>query len=315
MDQDHPAIPRGVIPPVVTALGPDGELDVAAQEAVCERQIRAGAHALFVAGTTGEGAFLTPALLHDLVRTAVGFTAGQIPVLVGALSAGTPGVIEAARAAERDGADGIVATIPFYGPASPEEIVQHFRLVAAAVRVPLLAYSIPPMTHQPVPLSATEQLFADGTVAGLKDSGHDWDALAGAIDLGQRYSAAVYSGYEPLAGRAVARGAAGVVASIGNVDPEGVLRLWRAAGGDGAGSVEAAAAAQDHLTALLAGFDRYRVMGIGAHSALVAGIKAALQQLGGLPSRTVLGPLTTLPEHLLPAVREHLESVGLHPVG
>jgi 4-hydroxy-tetrahydrodipicolinate synthase len=300
--------PHGVIPPVVTALTTEGRLDVASQEAVCARQLEAGVQGLFVAGTTGEGAFLAREILAEAVRVAIHVAAGQVPVLVGALAPGAAGVIATCHLAETLGAAAIVATTPFYGPVNQAEIARHFRLIAAATALPVVAYSMPGMTHHIIEAEVIEELFSDNIVAGLKDSGHHWEHLAQAIDLGSTYDKPVYVGYEPFAGRALTAGAAGIVASIGNLDPHGVMNVWRAAQAG-----EPTSAAQDHLDALLAGLDAYSGGDLGPQSALISGIKAGMQRLGVLATREVASPLTRLPDDRLAIVDRQLCAVGLLP--
>ncbi len=70
----------GYAPAVPTPFDGDGNVDVAAFEHFCERQIREGATALVVCGTTGEAPTLRPAEHHVLVRTAVDVAHGRVPV-------------------------------------------------------------------------------------------------------------------------------------------------------------------------------------------------------------------------------------------
>ncbi len=306
MPTEAASVLSGVITPVVTAITPGGSIDRASQEAVCAHQLEAGADGIFVAGTTGEGAILDSTLLGELVDVTVRFVAGQAPVLVGALAPGTAGVIERARIAETKKADGVVVTTPFYGAVTPDETYHHFAAISAASSLPVLAYSIPPMTHQELPASVIERLFAEGLVVGVKDSGHDWDVLAAAIDLGKKYGKAVFSGYEPFAARAVARGASGIVASIANLDPKGVVSLWRAAG-SAEPSVDAT------LARLLTQIDilgRSATTGLGATSALIGGIKAALQAANVMATRDVLLPLTTFSDAAARTLVDGLKAAG-----
>ena len=63
----------GYAPAVPTPFDDDGNVDIAAFEHFCERQIREGATALVVCGTTGEvlGARLLAAIeIEDVYRTA-----------------------------------------------------------------------------------------------------------------------------------------------------------------------------------------------------------------------------------------------------
>jgi 4-hydroxy-tetrahydrodipicolinate synthase len=297
-----------VIPPIITALTSAKDLDVASQEAVCAKQLAAGVQGVFVAGTTGEGAFLPPALLQQLVEVVVKQVAGQVPVLAGALAPGTDQAVAAARLAAKAGADGLVVTAPYYMTASAAETERHISTVAKAIDLPVLAYSIPPMTHQAMPLSVVEGLFADGSVVGLKDSGHDLWSLLQAIDLGKRYGKVVFSGYEPFAVEALKRGGAGVVASISNVDVAGFPAVWKAAQ---AGNWDEAERIHANIIKLLSGFDQFATAQVGPTSGLIAGIKAACQALGLTAGRAVLGPLTELPDDVAAAVRVHLQANGL----
>jgi 4-hydroxy-tetrahydrodipicolinate synthase len=295
----------------VTALTPDQELDVRSHQAVLAHQLDAGVNAVFVAGTTGEGAFMTPPLAAKLTEVTIDFIAGQVPVLVGALAPGTAGAIESARAAEAAGADAAVVTTPFYGPVSDAELAAHFRSAAKAVDLPLLAYSIPSMTHLPIPVSVLEELFADSVVAGFKDSGNDWSTLAAAIELGKRHGKNVYAGYEPFAARAMEQGAAGLVASFCNVDPKLVVSLYQSGSARSAESGSEADLAQSRLVDLIDRFASLTSGDIGPTSALVGGIKAALVMMGQLRSGSVLPPLVALPERLTPIIRAHLQATGI----
>lgn len=298
---------RGVITPVITALDSSGDLDPHAQAQVIERQLGAGVHGIFVAGTTGEGAFLSSARLRRLVELAVAQVAGRVPVLAGVLAPGTDQVIALAREAAGAGADGLVVTTPFYVASSPAELVRHFRRAAAAVDLPVLAYSIPPMTHQQLPLAVVESLFAGDVVVGLKDSGHDLDATLGAVALGSVYGKVVLPGYEPHALAALEAGADGIVTSVANVDPARFVALWDAVRSS---ELAAARALQAQVTRLAESFST-PTDELGATSSLIAGIKAACQLLGVVPGRAVLGPLAELPASELDACSARLEALGI----
>lgn len=298
---------RGVITPVITVLDGSGDLDQHAQARVIERQLDAGVHGIFVAGTTGEGAFLSSGQLRRLVEVAVAQVAGRVPVLAGALAPGTDQVIALGRQAAEAGVDGLVVTTPFYVASSPVELELHFRSVAAAVELPVLAYSIPPMTHQQLSLGVVEALFAGDVVAGLKDSGHDLDTTLGAVALGSAYGKVVLPGYERHALAALEAGADGVVASMANVDPMRFVALWGAVRSK---DLAGARALQAQIDRLVAGFGTPSG-DLGPTSTLIARIKACCQLLGIAPGRAVLGPLLELPESGLDACSAHLEALGL----
>jgi 4-hydroxy-tetrahydrodipicolinate synthase len=60
----------GYAPALPTPFSDDGNIDVAAFEQFCDRQVQEGATALVVCGTTGEAPTLSPAEHHALIRIA-----------------------------------------------------------------------------------------------------------------------------------------------------------------------------------------------------------------------------------------------------
>src|SRR5580704_1978945 len=104
----------GYAPAVPTPFDDDGNVDHAAFEQFCHRQIQQGATALVVCGTTGEAPTLSPAEHGTLIRIAVGATRGRIPVIAGAGSNSTAHAIELNKDAEALGADAILSVVPYY---------------------------------------------------------------------------------------------------------------------------------------------------------------------------------------------------------
>src|SRR5215470_5788484 len=104
----------GYAPAVPTPFQDNGMVDDAALERFCDLQIREGATALVVCGTTGEAPNLSHGE-HDLiVRTAVEVAHRRVPVIAGAGSNSTSHAIELAKGAEAAGADAILSVVPYY---------------------------------------------------------------------------------------------------------------------------------------------------------------------------------------------------------
>src|SRR4051812_15273789 len=95
---------QGAFTALVTPFTESGELDLAAYEALCERQIAGGVAGLVPCGTTGEAPTLTDAEQVELVRRAVAVSAGRVPVYAGTGSFSTQKTIEASRRALEAGA-------------------------------------------------------------------------------------------------------------------------------------------------------------------------------------------------------------------
>lgn len=302
------AVPSGVIPPVLTPLTPERELDVPSLERLCRFLLDAGVAGLFVGGSTGETAYLTDELRVRVLQAVVGFTAGQVPVLAGVIDMTTPRVVEQARAAETHGANALVATAPFYAPTHPAEIALHFRTLRAAVDLPIVAYDIPSAVHTKLPADLVVTLAREGVLAGVKDSSGDLDGFRDVAQPSDAPSFKAFTGSEVHADLAMLLGAAGLVPGLGNVDPAGFVRLYHAAR---RGDWAAAMAEQNRLRRLFGIVTVGDPRRMGRYSSAIGAFKAALVQRGVLAHATTSLPMVPLDDSEVDAVTERLRDAGL----
>ncbi|MGP3999792.1 dihydrodipicolinate synthase family protein [Streptomyces sp. 8N706] len=302
----------GVVPPLCTPLTPGGDIDVPSLRALAERLIGAGVTGLFALGSSGETAYLSDARRRTALRTVVEAAAGRVPVLAGAIDMTTARVLDHARAAAGLGADALVVTAPYYTRTHPLEIAGHFRRIREAVDLPLFAYDIPMAVHTKLPSRTVLELAADGTLAGLKDSSGDDGALRRLlVELRRRGLDATFSvltGSELTVDGALLAGAHGVVPGLGNVDPEGYVRLYAHAR---AGRWADAAAEQDRLAALFAITDVGDEAVMGRSSSALGAFKTALHLLGVIDSPATAAPQVPLGDAATKSVCRLLEDGGL----
>jgi dihydrodipicolinate synthase/N-acetylneuraminate lyase len=171
----HVSRVSGYAPELPTPFDQNGNVDCAALEALCERQIQEGATALVVCGTTGEAPTLTRAEHYAIICIAVGVAHGRAPVIAGAGSNSTGQAIELARDAEAAGADAVLSVVPYYNKPMQAGICAHFRAIADAVGLPIVVYDVPSPTvcDQARHLSAlvarlTGALFSESNPASVK---------------------------------------------------------------------------------------------------------------------------------------------------
>ena len=138
---------QGVVPPVVTPLNADFTVDYPSFTRVIEHLITGGVHGLFFLGSTSEVVFHDEATRDKILAHAVEITGGRLPVLAGVVDPTTDRVIGHAKSAGTLGVDGVVVTAPFYTRTSQAETVEHFRYVADASPVPVIAYDLPVSVH------------------------------------------------------------------------------------------------------------------------------------------------------------------------
>ena len=301
---------HGVVPPLVTPLDESGEVDRASLERLIAFLLDAGVDGLFLGGSSGEVALLDTAQRRAITEIAVGAVAGAVPVLVGAVDTGTRRVVEHARQAAELGADAVVVTAPFYVQPHPDEVIAHFRAVHAAVDVPVVAYDIPSAVGTRLTPEVVTALAAERVAVALKDSSGD---LASFREIRRRVPAEfpLLTGSELLADTAMRLGAAGIVPGLGNVDPHGYVRLYRAAV---AGDDAAAAGEQDRLARLftiVSVADRGR---IGFTAGALGAFKVAMALRGIIANPATNLPLLPLDDTETKAIAAILDEAGLGDV-
>ena len=299
---------HGVIPPVVVPLAADYSVDWASYTKVLEHLIKGGVHGLFVLGSTSEVVFHDEATRQKIIEHSVTVSAGRVPVLAGVIDPATERVIGHAKAAKAAGADALVVTAPFYTRTSGPETEDHFRYVADAVDLPVVAYDIPVCVHSKLERAMVVRLARDGVIAGLKDSsGDDGNLRYVMADLADRPDIFLMTGSEIVVDSVLAMGAHGVVPGLGNVDPAGYVRLWDAAQ---RGDHAAAKAEQARLCRL------FEIVWQGtprtsAGASGVGGFKTAMRRLGIIQTNLMARPQRALNAEETARVEAILASVGL----
>ena len=163
----------GYAPALPTPFDADDNIDCAAFEKFCGRQIQEGATALVVGGTTGEAPTLTPAEHRTLIRIAVGASRGQIPVIAGAGSNSTAHAIELTKDAEARGADAILSIVPYYNKPTQAGLLAHFHAIAQSTGLPIILYDVPSRTACSLADETVVRLAEMPQFMGLKDATGD----------------------------------------------------------------------------------------------------------------------------------------------
>ncbi|MGW0435140.1 dihydrodipicolinate synthase family protein [Micromonospora sp. NPDC003197] len=307
-----PARFAGVVPPTVTPLTEEGEVDVSSLERLVERMLDAGVNGIFALGSSGETVFLTDRQRDLALETIVKTVGGAVPVIAGCIEPTTRRVLDRAEASTRLGADGLVVTAPFYAIVGPHEVERHFRSIAASVELPLLAYDIPVCVHTKLSGDLLTRLAEEGLLAGVKDSSGDDVAFRQLVlsvaERAPNTGFSLLTGHEVVVDAMMLAGASGSVPGLGNVDPAGYVRLHRACVD---GDWDTARREQDRLTRLFRIVDAADPATSAGATRGVGAFKTALALLGVIDSNAVSLPLRPLDADETARVRTHLELAGL----
>lgn len=214
----HVAKLAGYAPALPTPFGADGNIDRAAFERFCACQIREGATALVVGGTTGEAPTLSPAEHGALVRIAVGVARGQVPVIAGTGSNSTSHAIELTEDAEASGADAVLSIVPYYNKPTQRGLHEHFRAIAQSTALPVILYDVPSRTACGLADETVARLAEIPGIIGLKDATGDVTRVARLRSLvGRNFR--LLSGDDATAQAFLAQGGDGCISVTSNIAP------------------------------------------------------------------------------------------------
>ena len=298
----------GVVPPVVTPDTPDHQLDVVSFERSINRLIEAGVDGLFFLGSSGEVVFATDERRDQIVREAVRIVDHRVPVLVGIIDTETERVLEHGRRALALGADALVATAPFYALGGPVDIEEHFRILHQELDAPLFAYDIPVCVHTKLPWKMLARLGAEGVLAGVKDSSGDDVSFRYLVQENEKngHPLTLLTGHEIVVDGALLSGADGSVPGLANVEPEGYVRMWKAAQEGNWAEVKRE---QDRLNEISHIFDV--TSGVQGYGAGVGAFKCALNLMGIFDSDQMPRPVKPLDGQNREAIKQVLIANGL----
>ena len=220
---------KGIIPPMITPLKSNDELDRNGVEKLIEHILGGGVHGLFLLGTNGEGPSLSYRLRKEFLKLSCEIIRGRVPVLVGVTDSSFSGAMEMADYSKSVGVDSIVVAPPFYFPATESEMINYVEKLAAATPLPFVLYNMPMHTKINLTIPTIQRAKELGCI-GVKDSSGDMANLYMMIDaFKEDQNFAVFAGTELYLPDAVMGGAHGAVAGGANVFPELFVDLYNAA--------------------------------------------------------------------------------------
>lgn len=283
----------GIFTPLVTPITADERLDLPSLERLVASQLDGGVSGLWAMGTTSEFASFDESERADALRAVVRAAEGRVPIVANVSDASTRLAVRHARQAVDLGADAVAATPPYYYPHSQDEVLEHFRVIRAAVEAPVFIYNIPQTVRVRVELSTARTLAAEGTISGIKDSQNDleWFRQLALFARGRGLDFALFAGTRYLIDAAILAGATGAIPSIANAFPDLCVSVFdRAIAGD----YEAAAAIEARIIEVES---INGVAGAGSrNAAVISFLKTVLYRRGIIDWPGVTAPLRPLTE-------------------
>jgi 4-hydroxy-tetrahydrodipicolinate synthase len=206
-----------------------GTVDEAKLKELVEMHVTQGTDGIVPCGTTGE----SPTLSHDehrrVVEIVIEAARGRLHVIAGTGSNATSEAISLTAHAKKAGATGALVVNPYYNKPTQEGLYRHFRAVADAVDIPILAYNIASRTAINVETDTLVRLVKDcPNIVGVKEASGSLDQMTQVIlACGPDFS--VLSGDDNLTLPLMSVGGRGVISVIANIVPRETAEMTHAA--------------------------------------------------------------------------------------
>ena len=282
---------KGILLPTTTPFDPSGQISKSAITSNIKEWSARDVLGFVVLGSTGERVHLDEREYLEVIE--VSRAASDSVLIVGAGQQSTVGTIKEIKNAARAGAEAVLVITPyFYRPAITQEtLINYYTAVADEAPVPVLLYSMPPLTGIKIEPETVARLSEHPNIIGVKDSSNDVAGFRRTVELCPS-DFAVMTGNGTVLLDALRAGATGGILAVGCVVPDVCVEIFRAYG---AQDLERAERLQEQLTPLAAAVTtKY---GIG-------GLKAALD-LAGYRGGAVRAPLRSPDE----AARAEIKTV------
>ena len=268
---------KGILLPTTTPFDASGQISTGDIASNIKAWTERGVIGFVVLGSTGERVHLDEREYFEVIE--VSRAASDSVLIVGAGQQSTMGTIKEVKHAARAGADAVLVITPyFYRTAITQEtLVSYYTAVADEAPVPVLLYSMPPLTGIKIEPETVARLSEHSNIIGVKDSSSDVAGFRRTVELCPR-DFAVMTGNGTVLLDALRAGATGAILAVGCVVPEVCVEIFRAFK---AGDEERAQTLQAKLTPLAAAVTTKYGSG---------GLKAALD-LAGFRGGKVREPL------------------------
>jgi len=216
---------EGIWTPIPTPLTKQGRVDTDATRRLVDFHIESGIDGLLPLGTSGEFALLQREERKALVNVVVDQANSRVPVVAGVSDPSIENVVQLSSDAKEAGADGVIATPPYYFTTTDEGHYHHFKTISETIDLPLLIYNIPEWTHSFVTPETVQRLADEKLVVGMKYTEYNFLNLIRFLKE-SRNKLSIFAGSDALAYSNLEFGGAGAIIGSANVAPRVASKIF-----------------------------------------------------------------------------------------
>lgn len=213
-----PVVFTGAGVAIITPFDEKGNIDFESFGTIIDDQIENGTDSIIVCGTTGESATMPDEEHLSAIEYCVKRVSGRVPVIAGTGSNDTRHCIELSRNAEALGVDALLLVTPYYNKTTQRGLIQHYTMVANAVKVPIILYNVPSRTGVNIQPATLKELSKVENIVAVKEASGDISQVAKIAQLcGDDMT--IYSGNDDQIVPILSLGGKGVISVLSNVAP------------------------------------------------------------------------------------------------
>lgn len=234
----------GIYIPVITPFNEDESINFESIKAISKFLAENGVDGIIPSGSTGEMIAMTKE--EQIAVNKAYIKAGHangIKVIASTGAYRTCDVIEMSKAAEADGADGVMAVTPWYMGPNKQEIYDHYKAIHESISIPVMMYHNPYYSTVLLDDRFIAKLYNEGCIDAVKERQADvfrQQNLRRLTDDGF----SIFYGYDVCAVETQSTWSDGWVVGTGNLFPKENSTVYKLAK---AGKVAEAMKAQEEL--------------------------------------------------------------------
>ena len=212
---------------LITPFKKDHSIDIESLIKIVNHVIDNGADFLVVLGTTSEAPALTSEEKNLVIKTILKANNGRLPILLGMGGNNTQAVIEAIKAQNFDGIQGILSVVPYYNKPNQRGMKAHFEAIADASPVPVVVYNVPGRVGVNLQAATCVELAQHPNIIAVKEASGNLQQIMEILrDKPTDFD--VLSGDDGITQPLMALGAQGVISVAANAYTKPFSRMMKA---------------------------------------------------------------------------------------
>lgn len=202
----------------------NGGVDKEALTNLINYQLENKTDAILVLGTTGEPATMSAEEKREVITLAKKLIGNKSKLIVGTGANSTQTAIQNSLLAKELGADALLVVTPYYNKCTQNGLVAHYKAIADATHMPIIAYNVPGRTGVNIAPQTALKLSEIPEIVGLKEASGNIGQI---VDLHKilKGKMAIYSGDDSLNYLYMTLGASGCISVTANILPKEVKEV------------------------------------------------------------------------------------------